>query len=145
MPQFLSQLQKRIAPGKYCQMVLPIIDACGARPTPGCWANPAATTIRRTVLMVEHNLSLVSSLQADCLSGGESGVQAVPCGKLLGVIGLSNDSTPCVFVAAIFFAGTLFIYRVVNSPFGKILRIIRDNEPRAISLGWARGSSSCRD
>ena len=75
-------------------------------------------------------------LQADWFSGGENGIQAVPRGKLLGLIDLANDKTLYVLVAAIFFAGILFIYRVVHSPFGRILKIIRDNEPRAISLGY---------
>lgn len=75
-------------------------------------------------------------LQADWFSGGENGIQAVPRGKLLGLIDLSNDKVLYVMVAAIFFAGILFIYRVVHSPFGRILKIIRDNEARAISLGY---------
>jgi branched-chain amino acid transport system permease protein len=75
-------------------------------------------------------------VQADWFSGGENGIQAVPRGKFLGLLNLADDKTLYLVVACIFFAGILFIYRVVHSPFGRILKIIRDNEPRAISLGY---------
>jgi branched-chain amino acid transport system permease protein len=75
------------------------------------------------------------SLQAP-FTGGENGIQAVPRGMLFGVADLENDAVLYYFVAAVFFAGLLFIYRIVHSPFGQILKAIRDNEPRAISLGY---------
>ncbi len=76
------------------------------------------------------------SLQAP-FTGGEDGIQAVPRGRLFGLIDLSRDTTLYYLVAVIFLAGVLFIYRVIHSPFGQVLKAIRDNEPRAISLGYA--------
>jgi branched-chain amino acid transport system permease protein len=70
-------------------------------------------------------------------TGGEDGIQAVPRGRLFGVIDLANDTTLYYVVAVIFMAGFLFIYRVVHSPFGHVLKAIRENETRAISLGYA--------
>ena len=67
---------------------------------------------------------------------GEDGIQGVPQGKMFGVLDLSNQMVLYVVVAAIFLAGFLFIRRVVNSPFGDVLQAIRENEPRAISLGY---------
>jgi branched-chain amino acid transport system permease protein len=75
------------------------------------------------------------SVQAP-FTGGEDGIQAVPRGRLFGVIDLSSDFTLYWVVATIFLAGFLFIWRVVHSPFGQVLKAIRDNEPRAISLGY---------
>jgi branched-chain amino acid transport system permease protein len=69
-------------------------------------------------------------------TGGEDGIQSVPRGHLLGVIDLSNDRTMYVLVLAIFVAGVLFIHRIIHSPFGEVLKAIRENEPRAISLGY---------
>jgi branched-chain amino acid transport system permease protein len=75
------------------------------------------------------------SVQAP-FTGGEDGIQAVPRGRLLGVLDLSSDLTLYWAVAGIFLAGFLFLYRVVHSPFGQVLKAIRENEPRAISLGY---------
>ena len=75
------------------------------------------------------------SLQAP-FTGGEDGIQGVPRGKLFGLIDLSNPTAMYIFVAVIFLAGFLFIRRVVYSPFGQVLQAIRENEPRAISLGY---------
>jgi len=69
-------------------------------------------------------------------TGGEDGIQAVPRGKLLGVFDLENDMIMYYFVLAIFLAGFLIIYRTIHSPFGQVLKAIRENEPRAISLGY---------
>jgi branched-chain amino acid transport system permease protein len=70
-------------------------------------------------------------------TGGEDGIQAVPRGRLFGIIDLANDTILYYVVAVIFMAGFLFIYRVVHSPFGHVLKAIRENETRAISLGYA--------
>jgi branched-chain amino acid transport system permease protein len=75
------------------------------------------------------------SLQAE-FTGGEDGIQAVPRGRLLGLVDLSNNTAMYVFVAVVFLAGFLLIWRVVHSPFGQVLKAIRENEPRAISLGY---------
>jgi len=67
---------------------------------------------------------------------GEDGIQAVPRGRLFGLVDLSNQTNMYITVAAIFLASFLMIYRIVNSPFGEVLKAIRENEPRAISLGY---------
>src|SRR5215468_1886022 len=67
---------------------------------------------------------------------GEDGIQAVPRGRLFGVIDLSNQTNMYVLVLVIFLACFLLIYRIINSPFGEVLKAIRENEPRAISLGY---------
>jgi branched-chain amino acid transport system permease protein len=70
------------------------------------------------------------------MTGGEDGIQAVPRGKLFGVFDLSNDMTMYVFVLVVVLAAFLLIYRIINSPFGEVLKAIRENEQRAISLGY---------
>jgi len=67
---------------------------------------------------------------------GEDGIQAVPRGSLFGIIDLSNVTAMYATVFVIFFASFLLIYRVIHSPFGQVLKAIRENEPRAISLGY---------
>jgi len=67
---------------------------------------------------------------------GEDGIQAVPRGRLFGLIDLSNQTNMYATVLVIFLACFLLIYRIVNSPFGEVLKAIRENEPRAISLGY---------
>jgi branched-chain amino acid transport system permease protein len=75
------------------------------------------------------------ALQAK-FTGGEDGIQGVPPGRLFGVIDLAGSMAMYVFVAVVFLAAFALIYRVVNSPFGEVLKAIRENEPRAISLGY---------
>lgn len=75
------------------------------------------------------------SLQAK-FTGGEDGIQAVPRGKLFGMIDLSSAETMYPLVLVIFLGGFLFIWRVVHSPFGQVLKAIRENEARATSLGY---------
>jgi len=67
---------------------------------------------------------------------GEDGIQSVPRGKLFGVIDLTDVTAMYATVFVIFVAGFLLIYRIVHSPFGQVLKAIRENEPRAISLGY---------
>ncbi|SDR56129.1 amino acid/amide ABC transporter membrane protein 2, HAAT family [Rhizobiales bacterium GAS113] len=67
---------------------------------------------------------------------GEDGIQGVPRGKLLGFVNLDDNLSLYFVVLAIVAAGHFFIWRIVHSPFGNILKAIRDNEPRAISLGY---------
>ena len=69
-------------------------------------------------------------------AGGEDGMQGVPRGKLFGMIDLANDVTLYYFVLAIAIAGFALIVRTVHSPFGQVLKAIKENEPRAISLGF---------
>lgn len=67
---------------------------------------------------------------------GEDGIQGVPRAKLLGVIDLSHEMTMYFFVLFVFLASFLLIYRIIHSPFGEVLKAIRENETRAISLGY---------
>ncbi|HEY7386497.1 MAG TPA: branched-chain amino acid ABC transporter permease [Beijerinckiaceae bacterium] len=76
------------------------------------------------------------SLQTPRFTGGEDGIQGVPRGHLFGVISLADDRVIYYLVATIFFVGLLLIYRIIHSPFGQVLKAIRDNEPRAVSLGY---------
>jgi len=69
-------------------------------------------------------------------TGGEDGIQAVPRGRLLGIFDLSHQMTMYFFVLAVFLACFLLIYRIIHSPFGEVLKAIRENEPRTISLGY---------
>ena len=75
------------------------------------------------------------ALQAK-FTGGEDGIQAIPRGRLLGLIDLNDQIAMYGFVAVVFVAGFLLIYRVIHSPFGEVLKAIRENEARAISLGY---------
>jgi branched-chain amino acid transport system permease protein len=67
---------------------------------------------------------------------GEDGIQAVPRGRLFGLIDLNDQMNLYFTVVTIFLAGFLMIYRIIHSPFGEVLKAIRENEPRAISLGY---------
>jgi branched-chain amino acid transport system permease protein len=69
-------------------------------------------------------------------TGGEDGLQGVPRGKLFGLIPLANDKVMYYVVLAVFVAVFLAIIRIVHSPYGQVLKAIRENEPRAISLGY---------
>ena len=69
-------------------------------------------------------------------TGGEDGIQAVPRGRLFGFIDLANVWAMYATVLAIFLGGFLLIYRTIYSPFGQVLKAIRENEARAISLGY---------
>jgi len=67
---------------------------------------------------------------------GEDGIQSVPQGRALGLIDLAQPMQLYSFVAAIFLVGFFIVYRVINSPFGEVLKAIRENEPRTVSLGY---------
>jgi len=69
-------------------------------------------------------------------TGGEDGIQGVPRGNLFGLVSLADPMAMYFTVAVIFLAGFLMIYRIVHSPFGEVLKAIRENEQRAISLGY---------
>jgi branched-chain amino acid transport system permease protein len=69
-------------------------------------------------------------------TGGEDGIQAVPRGHLFGIINLADPINMYGTVLVIFLAGFLLIYRIIHSPFGEVLKAIRENEARAISLGY---------
>jgi branched-chain amino acid transport system permease protein len=69
-------------------------------------------------------------------TGGEDGIQAVPRGRLFGLVDLSNEMNMYVFVLIVVLAALFLIYRIIDSPFGEVLRAIRENELRTISLGY---------
>jgi branched-chain amino acid transport system permease protein len=69
-------------------------------------------------------------------TGGEDGLQGVPRGHLLGMLDLSNDITMYYLVLAIVIAAFALIVRTIHSPFGQVLKAVKENEPRAISLGY---------
>ena len=100
-----------------------------------------ALAIRRQgIYFTMITLALAQMLFFVCLevkaTGGEDGLQGVPRGKLLGTIDLADDLTLYYVVLAICAAGFALIVRTVHSPFGEILKAIKENEPRAISLGY---------
>lgn len=69
-------------------------------------------------------------------TGGEDGIQGIPRGMLFGLIDLNDNLNMYYFVLAIFIGGFTLIYRTIHSPFGQVMKAIRENEPRAISLGY---------
>jgi branched-chain amino acid transport system permease protein len=95
---------------------------------------------RQGIYFAMITLALAQMVFFFCLqapfTGGEDGIQSVPRGKMFGVLDLSNTLVMYYVVLAIFLAAFLFIYRIVHSPFGQVLKAIRENEPRAISLGY---------
>ena len=100
-----------------------------------------ALAIRRQgIYFAMITLALAQMLYFFCLqapfTGGEDGIQAVPRGVLFGLIDLRNTLAMYFTVLAIFLAGFLLIYRTIHSPFGQVLKANRENEPRALSLGY---------
>lgn len=85
-------------------------------------------------------LSFAQMIYFYCLqakfTGGENGIQAVPRGKLFGLLSLADNLSLYYFVLAVCLGGIFVAYRAVNSPFGEVLAAIRENEPRAVSLGY---------
>lgn len=96
---------------------------------------------RQGIYFAMVTLALAQMVFFFCLqagfTGGEDGIQGVPRRPLLGLVTITNDFTFYYFVLAIFAFGFLVIYRTIHSPFGQVLKAIRENEPRAISLGYA--------
>src|SRR6266498_1300921 len=100
-----------------------------------------ALAIRRQgIYFAMITLALAQMIFFYCLqtpfTGGEDGIQSVPRGRLFGVIDLTQPLAMYYTVLAIFAGGFLLIYRTIHSPFGQVLQAIRENEPRAISLGY---------
>src|SRR6266699_3794605 len=75
------------------------------------------------------------ALQAK-FTGGEDGIQSVPRGRLFGTVDLSPTMNMYWVVLAVFVIGFLIVYRTIHSPFGQVLKAIRENEPRAVSLDY---------
>ena len=100
-----------------------------------------AVAIRRQgIYFAMITLAIAQMVYFVCLqasfTGGEDGLQGVPRGALFGLFSLESDSALYYVVVAVFVATFLAINRIVNSPFGQVLKMIRENEPRAISLGY---------
>jgi branched-chain amino acid transport system permease protein len=95
---------------------------------------------RQGIYFAMITLALAQMVFFFCLQApfthGEDGIQAVPRGRLLGLLDLSNTTVLYYVVLAIFTAGFLLIHRIIHSPFGQVLKAIRENEPRAVSLGY---------
>jgi len=95
---------------------------------------------RQGIYFAMITLALAQMVFFFCLqvpfTGGEDGIQAVPRGKLFGLIDLADNFNMYLFVLAIFLLGFLLIWRVVHSPFGQILKAIREHPDRATSLGY---------
>jgi branched-chain amino acid transport system permease protein len=87
------------------------------------------------ITLALSQLMLFVFLQAP-FTGGEDGLQGVPRGRLFGLVPLDNDMVMYTVVAAFFLAGYALIQRVVHSPFGQVLRASRENQDRALSLGY---------
>lgn len=87
------------------------------------------------VTLALAQLTFFVYLQSE-FTGGENGMQGIPRGKLFGIIDLTDNIAMYYTVAAIFLIGFAIIQRTVHSPFGQVLKAIRENEPRAISLGY---------
>ena len=100
-----------------------------------------AVAIRRQgIYFAMITLAIAQMVYFVCLqapfTGGEDGLQGVPRGALFGMISLESDTAMYYLVVAIFVASFLAITRIVSSPFGQVLKMIRENEPRAVSLGY---------
>jgi branched-chain amino acid transport system permease protein len=95
---------------------------------------------RQGIYFAMITLALAQMIYFFCLKApfthGEDGIQSVPRGRLFGLLDLSNTLTMYYFVLFVFIAAFALIYRVINSPFGQVLKAIRENESRTISLGY---------
>ncbi|OSZ75858.1 branched-chain amino acid ABC transporter permease [Hydrogenophaga sp. IBVHS1] len=95
---------------------------------------------RQGIYFAMITLAIAQMVYFVCLqvpqTGGEDGLQGVPRGELFGLISLASDTSMYYLVLAIFVACFMAISRIVHSPFGQVLKMIRENEPRAISLGY---------
>jgi branched-chain amino acid transport system permease protein len=95
---------------------------------------------RQGIYFAMITLALAQMIYFFCVqapfTGGEDGIQAIPRGALLGSVSMASDMSMYWFVAGIFLAGFLMIHRIIHSPYGQVLKAIRENEPRATSLGY---------
>ncbi len=95
---------------------------------------------RQGIYFAMITLALAQMVYFVCLqapfTGGEDGLQGVPRGNLFGVLPLTSDTVMYYVTALIFIACFIGISRIVTSPFGQVLKMIRENEPRAVSLGY---------
>ncbi|MDP1685505.1 branched-chain amino acid ABC transporter permease [Hydrogenophaga sp.] len=95
---------------------------------------------RQGIYFAMVTLALAQMIYFICVQApftyAEDGIQSIPRGKLFGLVDLSNDTVMYYVVAAIFAAAFALIYRIIHSPFGQVLKSVRENEPRALSLGY---------
>jgi branched-chain amino acid transport system permease protein len=95
---------------------------------------------RQGIYFAMITLAIAQMVYFVCLqapfTGGEDGLQGVPRGALFGLFSLESDTAMYYLVVAVFVGCFLAISRIVRSPFGQVLKMIRENEPRAISLGY---------
>ncbi|MBC7957382.1 MAG: branched-chain amino acid ABC transporter permease [Cytophagales bacterium] len=95
---------------------------------------------RQGIYFAMITLAMAQMIYFVCLqapfTGGEDGLQGVPRGKLFGLIPLANDVAMYYLVLAVFVLVFMLVLRIVHSPYGQVLKAIRENEPRAISLGY---------
>jgi len=95
---------------------------------------------RQGIYFAMITLALSQMIYFFCLeasfTGGEDGIQQVPRASLLGVFSMQDDISLYWLVAGVFVVGFLLLHRIVHSPFGQVLTAIRENEPRAVSLGY---------
>jgi branched-chain amino acid transport system permease protein len=95
---------------------------------------------RQGIYFAMITLALAQMIYFFCVqapfTGGEDGIQAVPRGRLFGIIDLSNVAAMYIVVLVVFLGGFLLVYRIVHSPFGHVLKAIREHEPRSLSLGY---------
>ena len=104
------------------------------------WVFGALAIRRQGIYFAMITLALAQMVFFICLqapqTGGEDGLQGVPRGKLFGLIDLSSDVVMYYVALAIVVAAFLLIVRIIHSPFGQVLKAIKENEPRSISLGY---------
>ena len=95
---------------------------------------------RQGIYFAMITLALAQMVYFFCLqapfTGGEDGIQAVPRGKFMGIWDLQDDMRMYYVVLGVFLIGFVLIYRIIHSPFGQVLKAIRENEARAISIGY---------
>lgn len=95
---------------------------------------------RQGIYFAMVTLALAQMIYFICVQApftfAEDGIQSVPRGKLFGLIDLGNEIAMYFFVLALCLAGFALIHRIIHSPFGQVLKSIRENEPRALSLGY---------
>jgi len=104
------------------------------------WLSGWLAIRRQGIYFAMITLALAQMVFFFCLqakfTGGEDGIQAVPRGRLFGLVDLSQPLAMYALVLVIFLGGFALVYRIIHSPFGQVLKAIRENEPRAVSLGY---------
>jgi branched-chain amino acid transport system permease protein len=128
-----------------------LVSVHGWGSIPGILAGVAVATLlglvigaiavrRQGIYFAMITLALSQLVYFVCLqaqfTGGENGLQGIPRGSVFGLVSLGPDRTMYYFVLAVFIAAYALILRIVHSPFGQVLKAIRANEPRAVSLGY---------